>query len=72
MLDVLRVRATSKQDRQAGMPEIVPAYVGQSRALEQGLEVAVHDVLRIDRRADSGAENEPRVFLDACYALQPR
>jgi hypothetical protein len=45
VLDVLRVRASRKQDCQASLTEIVPAYIGQTGTLEQRLEVAVDDVL---------------------------
>ena len=33
VLDVLRVHAAGKQDREAGVPQIVPADGGESRAL---------------------------------------
>ncbi len=47
MLDVLRVRATSKQDRQAGMPEIVPAHIGQIGVPVKRFEVGVNYGLRV-------------------------
>jgi len=37
--------------------EIVPAYVWQASVTEQGLEVAVDDVLGANRRADGGGEH---------------
>jgi len=37
--------------------EIVPAYVWQASVAEQGLEVAVDDVLGVNRRADGGDEH---------------
>ena len=48
VLDVLRVRATSEHDREAGVPEIVPSYVRQLRTLEQGLEEPVDYVLCLE------------------------
>jgi hypothetical protein len=47
MLDILGVRASRKQDRQAVMPEIMPAYIGQIGSPHEGLEVTVNYVLRV-------------------------
>jgi len=41
------------------MSEIVPAYVRQSCLLEQGLEVAVNDVLSVEWRTLARSEYEP-------------
>ena len=41
------------------MPEVVPAYVGQTSSPEQRLEVAVDDVLRIEGRTLRGGEDDP-------------
>src|SRR5215210_7283702 len=38
VLDVLRVHAAGEQDREAGVPDIVPADGGELRTLEQGFE----------------------------------
>jgi hypothetical protein len=65
MLDVLRVRATSKQDRQAGMPEIVPVYIGQTGSLQERLEVAVDNVLGVEGSALARGEHKP-VVLPFC------
>ncbi len=40
VLDELWVRATREQEGGARMTEIVPAYVGQPRTLEQGFDLA--------------------------------
>ncbi len=50
VLDVLRVHAAGEQDREASVPQIVPAYGGKPRALVQGFEVTIDYVLGVDRR----------------------
>jgi hypothetical protein len=45
--------------------KIVPAYVGESRTLEQGLEVPVDDVLGLQGSALARGEHEP-VMLPFC------
>jgi hypothetical protein len=47
MLDQRRVDAAPQQQRSARVPEIVPANRGQTRALEERLEVAIHYVLSV-------------------------
>jgi hypothetical protein len=47
VLDVLRVRATREQNREAGIPEIVPVYIGQIGVPVKRFEVAVNYVLRV-------------------------
>jgi hypothetical protein len=59
VLDVLRVRPSREQDSEASVPQIVPAYVRQTRPLEQGLEVTVDYVLCVHRRSDGGDEHKP-------------
>ncbi len=59
MLDVLRVRSSRKQDREADMPQIVPAYIRQPRTLEHGLEVPVDYVLSVEGSTLAGGEHEP-------------
>jgi hypothetical protein len=49
VLDEIGVHASTEKQREAGVPEVVPAYIGQSCSREQGLEMAVDDVLRIER-----------------------
>ena len=65
MLDELGVHAPAGKQREARVPEIVPAYIGQSCSLEQGLEMAVDDVLRIERRTLGSGEDEPRILVRA-------
>ena len=43
VLNILRVRATREQEGGARVAEIVPAYIWQARAPEQGLEKPVYD-----------------------------
>ena len=50
-LNIGRVGATGEQQGGVGVPEIVPPYVRQPRPLEERLEVAVDDVLGVERRA---------------------
>ena len=45
MLDELRMRAAREQEGGARVPKIMPAYIKQPRTLQQGLEIAVDDVL---------------------------
>jgi hypothetical protein len=47
------------------MPEVVPAYIGQPRSPEERLEMAVDDVLGIERRPLGGGEDEPGVLVRA-------
>jgi hypothetical protein len=49
VLDELGVHASPEKQSEARMPEIMPANIGQSCSLEQGLEMAVDDVLRVER-----------------------
>jgi hypothetical protein len=63
MLDELGVHALAGKQREARVPEIVPAYIGQSCSLEQGLEMAVDDVLRIERCPLGSGEDEPGVLV---------
>jgi hypothetical protein len=63
MLDELGVHAPAGKQREARVPEIVPAYIGQSCSLEQGLEMAVDDVLRIERCPLGSGEDEPGVLV---------
>ena len=58
VVDVLRMHASSEQDYEAAMPQIMPAYIRQPGALEERLEVPVDNVLHVNRRADGGAEDE--------------
>jgi hypothetical protein len=44
VLDELGVHAPAEKQSEARVPEIMPANVGQSCSLEQGLEMAVDDV----------------------------
>jgi hypothetical protein len=59
VLDVLRVRAAREQDREAAMPQIVPAYIRQTSLPEQGFEVSVDYVLRVEGSTLAGSEYEP-------------
>jgi hypothetical protein len=45
------------------MAEIMQAYVGQPRILEQGFEVTVDHVLGVKRRAFARGEHEPSIFV---------
>ena len=56
VLDHLRVHAATEQQRGASVAEVVPAYVWQASVAEQGLEVAVDEVLSVNRRVDGGDE----------------
>ena len=47
VLDELGMHTSTEKQREARVPEAVPANVGQPCAPEQRLEVAVDDVLRI-------------------------
>jgi hypothetical protein len=65
VLNELGMYASTEKQREARVPEIMPANIGQPCAPEQGLEVAVDDVLRIERRPLGGGEDEPRVLVRA-------
>ena len=51
VLDQFRVDATPQEQGCAGVPEVVPADRGEACAVEERLEVAVHHVLGVQRRA---------------------
>jgi hypothetical protein len=59
LLDVRRVRAAREQQRCARVPEIMPAYVGQTGTLEKGLEVPIYDVLSVQWGVLTRGEDEP-------------
>ena len=51
--------APQKGGGSAGVPEIVPADRGEARVLEERLEVAVDDVLGVERRTLARREHKP-------------
>jgi hypothetical protein len=63
VLHVLGVHAAGEQDREAGVPEIVPADGGEICALEQGFEVAVDYVLGVYGCALARREHEIRILV---------
>jgi hypothetical protein len=63
VLDELGMHAPAEKQREARVPEVVPAYVGQPCAPEQRLEVAVDYGLRIERRTLGSGEDEPGVLV---------
>jgi hypothetical protein len=65
VLDELGVHAPAEKQREARVPEIMPANIRQPCSPEQGLEVAVDDVLRIERCPLGGGEDESRVLVGA-------
>ena len=65
VLNKFGVHASTEQQREAGVPEIVPANVGQPCPPEQRLEVAVDDVLRIEWCTFGGGEDEGILGLSA-------
>ena len=62
VLDVLGMHASTEKQREAGVTEIVPPYVGQPCSPEQGLKVTVDDVLGVQGSTDGGGENEAAVI----------
>jgi hypothetical protein len=52
------VGAAPQKEGSAGVPEIVPADRGEARVLEERLEVAVDDVLCVERSTLAGREHE--------------
>ncbi len=71
MLYSLRVDVAPQEQGSARVPEIVPADRGEARSLEERLEVAIDYVLGVQRGALARAENEVRVFVQACPNLLP-
>jgi hypothetical protein len=63
MLDQFRVNATPQEQGSACVPEIVPASRGETRVLEERLEVAVDYVLSVKRGTLTSREYEVRVFV---------
>jgi hypothetical protein len=63
VLDQFRVDATPQKQVGACVPEIVPTNRGETRALEERLEVAVDDVLSVEGSTLTSSENEVRVFV---------
>jgi hypothetical protein len=59
VLDELGMHASTEKQCEAGVPQVMPANVGQPCAPEQGLEMAVDDVLGIKRRPLGSGEDEP-------------
>jgi hypothetical protein len=70
VLDVLGVHASTEKQREAGVTEIVPPYVGQPCSPEQWFEVTVYDVLGVKRRAFASRKYEPRILVtrDPCLS----
>lgn len=62
VLDIRRLRTTRKQDREAAVAKVTPAYFRQPHTLEQGLEELVYDVLGIEVSSFARSENEPGVL----------
>ena len=60
--DDLRVHALREQERRAGVPEVVEAYVGQHGTPQQRLEVAGHKVRVVCVPADGVRENEATIL----------
>ena len=70
VLDVHWVRSPREQDREAGVPEIVPAYLRQPPTPKQGLEVSVDYVLSVQGSAFAGGEHEAIILpVGACSKL---
>jgi hypothetical protein len=65
VLNELGMHAPAEKQSEARVPEVVPANFGQPCAPEQRLEVAVDNVLRIERCPFGGGEDEPRVLVRA-------
>ena len=65
VLNQLRVGTTREQESSARVPQIVPAYLRQSRPPKQRLEVAVDDVLSLLRGALALGEYKA-VILPLC------
>ena len=63
MLDQFRVDAASQKQSRARVPEVVPANRGETRTLEERLEVAVYYVLGVKGGTLASSENEVRVFV---------
>ena len=61
-LNIGRVGATGQQQGGVGVPEITPAYRWQPCSLKQRLEVAVDDVLSVERCTFAGGEHKPVVL----------
>jgi hypothetical protein len=59
VLDVLQLSAASERDREAGMLWVVQTDRGETRALEERLEVPVDNVLGVERSTFPGREYEP-------------
>jgi hypothetical protein len=59
MLHEFRVDAAPQKEGGAGVSEIVPADWGDTRMLEERLEVTVDHVLGVQRDALARGENEP-------------
>ena len=64
VLDELGVHASTQKQSEARVPEIMPANIGQSCSLEQGLEMAVDDVLRVERCPLEVAKTSPESLYE--------
>jgi hypothetical protein len=63
VLDQFRVDATPQKQVGACVPEIVPTNRGETRVLEERLEVAADYVLGVKGGTLTSSENEVRVFV---------
>src|SRR5215213_3161348 len=62
----LGVDILGKEQRRAGMPEIMEAHgVGETSSLEEGFEVAAVEVVAIDGRAKLRGEDQPVVLPES-------
>jgi hypothetical protein len=63
VLNELGMYVSAEKQSEARVPQVMPAYVGQPRSPEQRLEMAVDDVLGVERCTLGGGEDEPRVLV---------
>ena len=59
------------EEREATMPKVVESDGREACSLEQRFEVAVHDVLGVQRPAFPGRDDKPLVVVGRGYQLLP-
>ena len=62
VLYVFRMGAARKKDREAGMAQIVPAYIRQASPTQERLEMTIDDVLSVERSALARGEHKPVIL----------
>jgi hypothetical protein len=64
LLNDLGMDSPAKEQRGAGVPEVVEAYLGQSGPIKERFEGALDEVLGVEGRADPRGEDQAVIFVE--------